>query len=121
MLKGNFISTTIRELVSSPAFETVSALGLLINVGFMASVSIDQDPAYTRLIDTQNNLFFALLCVEALLNLIAQGPILYILKGSNRFDLFFIVSSTLARVHCEIIVRVSESLADDSLTNTFEG
>ena len=94
----NLISSSLRGLVFSSSWQTFSAACLLVNVGFMASTSAEQGDSVANLIDVQNDFFFGMLCFEAFLNLIAQGPVLYVLTPSNQFDLFLITATTITIV-----------------------
>ena len=79
----------------STAWQTFTALCLLINVSFMATTSAEQDEYTANLINVQNDVFFGLLCFEAFLNLVSQGLALFLLTPSNQFDVFLIITTAV--------------------------
>lgn len=107
---NNVVSTTVREIVMHSYWQSFSAACLLLNVGFMASATAEQDDAKTYMITVQNNVFFGMLCFEALLNLISAGPILFVLTPSNQFDIFLIITTSITMAFQESLRSVSQAV-----------
>jgi hypothetical protein len=106
----NIISAFMRAVVQSFYWQTFSAACLLMNVGFMASTSAEQSLAKARVIDIQNDVFFAVLCVESFFNLLGDGPVLYITTPSNQFDLFLITCTTITIVIGDSLRSISQAV-----------
>ena len=105
----NLLSTFLRQALSSSLWQKGSALCLLLNVTFMGLAHSDQDAYFSIFLDDQNNVFFSIMCVEAFLNLIALGPLLYVQNAANRFDIFLITVTAATMIFADSLRAISQA------------
>jgi hypothetical protein len=80
-----------RALVSFRWFQNFSACCVLTNVVFISLSHEGESDNFKVIIAYQNNLFFGIMAVEVVLNLIAQGIHNFWKEGLNRFDVALII------------------------------
>lgn len=91
----NVVSIVLRIVMDSAMFQTGSALCVLINCGFICLSHEGESKEFAKMIDIQNDVFYALLCVEVGFAYIAQGPSIFLKSAYNKFDLFLVISTSV--------------------------
>jgi hypothetical protein len=104
----NLISTALRQMLASKSFQNASALGLLLNVTFMASQHSTQNSYFDKFLDEQNTVFFSFMCTEAGLNLLSLGPMLYVTDQAHQYDLFIITATTATMLFQDSLRSLSQ-------------
>ena len=87
----NALSTQLRKFIESNLFQGFSTLCVLVNVGMLLADNADADGDYERMMVLQDDIFYAELCVEVFLCLIAYGPLGFYNNIWRFFDLFVCV------------------------------
>ena len=105
---NNLISTSLRELLSSNAWQNFSAFCLLLNVTFMGSEHSSQPESFDKFQAEQNTVFFSIMCAEAGLHLISVGPILYSQNKGHQFDIFLISATSATIIFADTLRSLSQ-------------
>jgi hypothetical protein len=95
---SNIISKFLRKMLASTWYKGFSAWCLMVNVIFMSTAHEGQSEFYAAILEIQNTVFFAQMCLEAAFNLVSVGPVLYVKESGNRFDLFLIAGTAITMV-----------------------
>ena len=104
----NMLSTFLRQALGSSFWQNLSAFCLLLNVTFMGSMHSSQDSYFDVFMDTQNTVFFGIMCGEAGLHLISVGPTLYVFDPAHQFDLFLISATAMTMIFDESLRSFSQ-------------
>ncbi|KAG2451635.1 hypothetical protein HYH02_003415 [Chlamydomonas schloesseri] len=88
----------VHRLVTHRAFEVYIMAMIVINVAFMAMVHADMSPQWQDVMSYTNLIFTIIFGIEALLKIVAFGPLNYLRDGWNAFDFFVVLISIVSVV-----------------------
>lgn len=100
--KENKLRLLLLNFVGSKYFEFFLILCILGNIITLAMNYEGQTPGYVKTLETINYVFTGVFIVEALLKVLALGPIRYSLSLWNIFDFFIVATSILEIVMTRI-------------------
>ncbi|EKX54272.1 hypothetical protein GUITHDRAFT_160614 [Guillardia theta CCMP2712] len=88
----NLTARYARGVVLSYQFRYFSAGCLLVNIMCMSSSHVNPSSSFSLFLSVQNDVFFGIMCLEFVLDLLGFGPEIAFTQGSG-FDFFLIVAT----------------------------